>query len=255
MKRGYQYGFSETPAGKYELSSRERKAETMRLILADYFGSERIASLDILDVGASLGVIDNHLAQYFHSVTGIDIDERAIAHATTTYREQENLAFSIGDAMDIPYEGSQFDIVVCSQVYEHVPNAEHMMSEIFRVLKPGGICYFAAGNRLSIHEPHYHLPFLSIIPRPLAHAYIRLSGKAPYYYEKHLSYWGLRALAKRFEIIDYTLKALENPTQFGVDYMVSSGSPKQKLACVLMRFFPWLTPGYLWLLRKPISPL
>lgn len=254
MKRGYQYRFSATPAGRYELSGRERKAETMYLILSHHFGKDRTASLSVLDVGASLGVIDHHLARYFHDVTGIDIDDSAIAHAKSTYSQQENLEFAIGDAMEIPYANNRFDVVICSQVYEHVPDAACMMREIFRVLKPGGICYFAAGNRLSIHEPHYHLPFLSVIPRPLAHIYIRLSGKSAYYYEKHLSYWGLRSLVSQFEIIDYTLRTLEQPALFGVDYMIQPGSLKQRLACFITRFLPWLTPGYLWLLRKPGNP-
>ncbi|HEX6590864.1 MAG TPA: methyltransferase domain-containing protein [Moraxellaceae bacterium] len=251
MGRGYQHGFSTPGDAMYEKEGRTRKAETMIRILADHFGSTPLASLNALDVGASTGLIDSHLATHFQSLVGIDIDAAAIAFATTTFATQHNLQFEQGDAMQLRFPDNSFDVVICSQVYEHVPDAARMMTEIFRVLRPGGVCYFAAGNRLNISEHHYHLPFLSVIPRPLGHVYVRLSGRARYYYEKHLSYWGLKSLAGRFEIVDYTRKALDEPLRFGTDYMVPPGSPKQRIATLIARFAYWLVPGYLWLLRKP----
>lgn len=38
-----------------------------------------------------------------------------------------------------PFEDSHFDAVLCTQVLEHVPDCEEMISEIFRVLVPGGL--------------------------------------------------------------------------------------------------------------------
>jgi SAM-dependent methyltransferase len=42
------------------------------------------------------------------------------------------------DVTDIPFEANTFDIVFCNHVLEHVPDYHKAMSEIFRVLKPGG---------------------------------------------------------------------------------------------------------------------
>jgi ubiquinone/menaquinone biosynthesis C-methylase UbiE len=165
----------------------------------------------------------------------------------------EHLNFCAGDAMSLGFPDNSFDVVICSQVYEHVPDARKMMDEIYRVLKPEGVCYFAAGNRLAVDEHHHHLPFLSAIPRPLGHLYLRLSGKGKYYYEKHLSYWGLRRLVARFDIIDYTGKLINMPEQFGAAYMLEPGSSKHKLAQFVVNNLYWLCPGYIWLLRKPQS--
>ncbi|MCK5359601.1 MAG: methyltransferase domain-containing protein, partial [Gammaproteobacteria bacterium] len=140
---------------------------------------------------------------------------------------------------------------ICSQVYEHVIDARQMMDEIYRVLKPEGICYFAAGNRLAIDEHHHHLPFLSAIPRPLGHLYLRLAGKGKYYYEKHLSYWGLKSLVSRFQIVDYTAEVINDPKRYATDYMLEPGSSKQKFARLIVKRFYWLCPGYIWLLKKP----
>ena len=36
------------------------------------------------------------------------------------------------------------------------------------MLRPGGVCYFAAGHALQVIEPHHRLPFLSLLPRRAA---------------------------------------------------------------------------------------
>jgi len=232
----------------FDKSGRTRKAVTTAIILKKEL-SLPANQAHVLVVGASSGIVDRYLADHFASVTGIDIDEQAIRFANREF-QHPGLTFLIGDAMQMPFADARFDAVVCAQVYEHVPDANQLMHEIYRVLKPEGICYFAAGNRLNVMEPHYRLPFLSVIPRPLAHLYMRLAGKGSYYYEKHLSYWGLRKLVRRFRYTDYSVRTIEQPEQYGIDYMVQSGSLKQRIALMLGRYFIWLLPGYIWILRK-----
>ncbi|MEW5837384.1 MAG: class I SAM-dependent methyltransferase [Pseudomonadota bacterium] len=248
-ERGYQYDFSASSPAMHDTDGRVRKAATMVAVLGDYFDVP-LKQLRVLDVGASTGIIDNHLAGYFHSVLGIDIDKDAITHARKSF-QRDNLEFREGDALSTNLPSESVDIIICSQIYEHVPDAYAMMDEIFRVLRPGGICYFAAGNRLMLNEPHYGLPLLSAIPRPLAHLYIRMAGKASHYHELHFSYWGLRKLIKRFELVDYTVNMIEQPDKFGVAYMIPPGTRKQAIAKLVSKFAFWLVPSYIWLLRKP----
>jgi ubiquinone/menaquinone biosynthesis C-methylase UbiE len=183
----------------------------------------------------------------------IDIDAEAVQFAKRNAR-QENLEFALVNAMDIPFSESVFDVVICAQVYEHVPNADRLMEEIYRVLKPGGICYFAAGNRLNIREPHYQLPFLSILPKPLSHIYFRLSGKGKFYYENFLTCGGLQKLVHNFSVIDYTHKIICNSKFFSTDYMIPEGSLKARVANMIVRHAYWLCPGYVWLLQKKMTP-
>ena len=249
MERGYQHGFSEQGTAMFNVDKRQRKARTMVAVLKEQTG-EDLSKLSVLNVGGSAGIIDDYLSRHFGQVTGIDIDETAIAHARGNFHN-DNLTFELGDAMNLRYDDDTFDVAVCSQVYEHVPDADTMMQEIFRVLKPGGVCYFAAGNRLMFNEPHYNLPLLSVIPRPLAHLYMKLAGKGSHYYEKHLSYWGLKKLVRQFETTDYTRPIILAPGRFDAEYMVKPGSMKQRMAALLATWFIWLVPGYIWILRKP----
>ena len=130
-----------------------------------------------------------------------DIDGEAVAHAR---REQAgpNLEFEVMDALSTSFPDASFDVVVCNQMYEHVPDPRRMMGEILRLLVPGGICYFAALNRLNVIEPHYgRVPFLSYLPKPLAHRYLQLLGRGGHYYETLYTYWGLNALCSDFRAI------------------------------------------------------
>lgn len=249
MDRGYQYDFSTLNGAMYDVVGRTRKAETMLRVLADFAG-DRLGTLTLLNVGGSAGIIDDHLAQRVGRVVGIDIDANAIRFAQERY-QRPNLEFRLGDAMALDYPDASFDAVVCSQVYEHVPDAAKMMREIFRVLKPGGVCYFAASNRLMWNEPHYNLPLLSVLPRALAHRYVRWAGKADHYHELHFSYWGLRRLVAGFRLHDYTRRLAREPVAFGVDYMIPPAGPKHALVNLVATFAFWLMPGYIWLLEKP----
>ena len=63
------------------------------------------------------------------------------------------VAWAAADSQHLPFGEASFDVVNCTHIYEHVPDAARLMDEIFRVLRPGGICFFSAGNRLSYMSP------------------------------------------------------------------------------------------------------
>lgn len=250
--RGYQFDYSKIiPEAMYNREAREKKAKTMLAVFRDYYNMDP-KPFSLLDVGCSAGFISNYLSDYFGKVFGIDIDEPAIDFARNHFK-QDNLMFAKIDSQKIKFAENTFDAVICAHIYEHVPDAQLLMSEIYRVLKTGGVCYFAGGNQLRIMEPHYHLPFLSIIPRPLAHAYIRLSGRGEFYYEKHLSFWALKKLTRHFERIDYTRPIIEQPDCFAAEYMLPPNSNRAKLAKFISKYAYWLCPTYIWLLRKPAA--
>lgn len=52
------------------------------------------------------------------------------------YRHVPN--FVQADLTSLPFEGADFDVIICSHVLEHVPDDHKAMSELYRVLKPGG---------------------------------------------------------------------------------------------------------------------
>jgi len=248
LSRGYQYEFSKNSQYVYDQENRERKARTMLAVLEDFL-QKPLADCNVLNVGGSAGAIDNFLADHVRRVIGIDIDDEAIEYARQKFKK-DNLEFQVADALNLPFDDASFEIVICSHVYEHVPDPVQMFDEIHRVLRTGGICYFSAGNRLMWNEPHYNLPMLAIMPRPMAHLYIRMAGRADYYHEKHLTYWGLKSLVRNFKRNDYTVRLIKEPREFFTEYMLPPGSLKARIAGMIADWIYWALPGYVWVLQK-----
>ncbi|MEH6588512.1 MAG: class I SAM-dependent methyltransferase [Halioglobus sp.] len=249
MSRDYQYSYSKLRPSVFDSDKRRRKAITIVKVCQDFLQTDDLAQLSLLDVGSSSGIIDNYLADFFGQVDGIDIDEPAMLFAQEQFKKP-NLNFAQGDAMALTQAENSVDVIVCSHVYEHVPDANQMFAEIYRVLKPGGFCYFSGNNRFMIMEPHYRLPFLSLLPRPLAHLYMRATGKGRYYHEKHVSFGALKRLCSDFKLVDYSPVVIAKPDQYGTDYMLKPGSAKWRLASFIARHMKWATP-HIWVLQKP----
>lgn len=251
--REYQYDFAEKSKQMYDFGSRVQKANTIIAILRDYFGLPLFRKDDndisLLTVGCSTGIMDDYLSSYVCKVTGVDIDFSAIEFANKSFKHA-NLEFKLADGLKLPFNKESFDVVICSHVYEHVVNPERMMAEIYRVLKKKGVCYFAATNKITWNEPDYDLPLLSLLPRRLANIYVRKMGKGDYYHEVLYTYRNLLKLVSRFKLHDYTDKSLQDPKRYEVEYLISDGGIKQRLALLVYKYLKWLFPSYIWILEK-----
>lgn len=246
---GYQYGYSTLHPKVNDPISRERKAATALAVIQEHLG-RNVAGLHIADIGGSGGVMAAHFAREGAIVTVVDIDEAAIDSARARL-QIENLKFRVGDAMCLDFPDESQDIVLCCHVYEHVPDSYRMMSEIRRILKAGGICYFSAGNRFTWREPHYGLPLLSVMPPFLAHYYLRLMRRGHFYHERHLGYYGLRHLVAPMRLHDYTRAIVTKPEKYHASYMIRPDSLTQHAAAALLVLVPQLFPNFIWLLEKP----
>jgi len=244
----YQYDFSKRHDELYNIEERRQKANKILSVLKD-FTNDDLRTLNLLDIGSSTGIMTKLLSEHFSLTVGIDIDESAVAYAKNNF-ESPTLQFFIQDSMNIQFPQNSFDVINCSHIYEHVPDSKQLINEIYRVLKPGGLCFFGAGNRLVFMEAHYKLPLLSVVPKWLAHKYIRLFRKADFYYETHLTYWGLKKLVSKFEINDYTKKIIRNPEKYYATEMVKEDSILQFLYLTIINIAYFICPTYIWILKK-----
>jgi SAM-dependent methyltransferase len=249
----YQLAFSEIhPGTMFDEAGRLQKARKTVAVILDALRSEGHdpQRAKVLDIGCSTGILTRHYAEFFGHVVGIDIDDGAVEWAQKNCAA-DNIEYRVGDSMEIPFSAAEFDVVTCTHIYEHVPVAQRMLDEIFRVLKPGGVCYFAAENRIRPWDGHYDLPLLTVLPKTLGDWYVRLMGRGDGRYETHFTVRGLRRLARRFEIVDYTPAVVRDPVRFEATDMVRAGSFKQKVALAVLTAAYWAFPTYLWILRKP----
>ncbi len=97
----------------------------------------------VIDLGSGAGN-DAFIARRFTGakgkVVGIDFTEAMIkkARANAEKLQLHNVEFRLGDIDDMPVTSNYADVIVSNCVLNLVPNKHKVISEIFRVLKPGG---------------------------------------------------------------------------------------------------------------------
>lgn len=92
----------------------------------------------VLDFGCGSGYGSAQIAQTASHVTAVDVAEDAVAYAREQF-PRENLEFrAIDPAARLPFENASFDTVLSFQVFEHVIDTAHYLTEIRRVLAPQG---------------------------------------------------------------------------------------------------------------------
>lgn len=102
----------------------------------------------VLDLGCAGGFMAEALDDRGATVTGIDPAAEAIAAARAHAAEQHRrIAYDVGVGEALPYPAGAFDAVVCVDVLEHVADLDKVLSEVARVLKPGGLFLFDTINR------------------------------------------------------------------------------------------------------------
>jgi 2-polyprenyl-3-methyl-5-hydroxy-6-metoxy-1,4-benzoquinol methylase len=231
-----------------DIALRKRKAKKIINAISFFIKKRSFEGLLCLDIGCSVGIISQELAKTGAIVIGSDIDFFALSGIEN---KAGNTSFILSDAGRMPVADNSFDMIVCSQVYEHVPNARLLFAEIFRILKPGGLVFFSGPNRWALVEEHYHLWFLSWLPKNLADGYIRFMKKASEYYEKPRSARELRKMLGQFSIHDLNQELLTNPSNYGLESDI--GFLKgifQYSPAWLFRLIGDMVPNFNWILVK-----
>ncbi len=102
----------------------------------------------VLDLGCGGGFMAEALAGRGADVIGVDVAPRAIAIAGR-HAASQGLAirYLVASGEDLPLPEQSVDCVVCVDVLEHVRSLDHVLDEIHRVLRPGGLFLFDTINR------------------------------------------------------------------------------------------------------------
>lgn len=94
----------------------------------------------ILDVGSGAGQILKHLLKFTPSetrVVGLDLSHGMLKRARNRM-SSDRACYITADMTNMPFADSSFDCVTCGWVIEHLPDPRPGLSEVGRVLKPGG---------------------------------------------------------------------------------------------------------------------
>lgn len=102
--------------------------------------AEKVQATDnVLECAVGTGVITTKIAPRCKSLVGIDMSKGMLKEATKKCKNLPNVRFEEGNIMDLKFNDSSFDKVIAGNVIHLVPDPDKAISEMIRVLKPGGI--------------------------------------------------------------------------------------------------------------------
>ena len=226
---------------EYIASRKAKSGKIVRILQREMQNPVRAV---IADIGCSEGHITESLAKEFALVVGLDIDYPSAWTGKCPFIQ--------ADGSLLPLASDRFDGVVINHILEHAASPSLLLNEVWRVLKPGGICYLGVPNRYWPMEPHYRLLLLSWLPRSLANRYVRLAGRGTHYPEQLPSYWSIRQLTRRFVITDLTAELLKTPELFFPDdpALLNQTRKMKWLPKWLLKMLIPAAPSWVLILRK-----
>jgi len=100
----------------------------------------------VLEIGCGIGSVVFELGKQGYEVTGTDISSEAIAYGQKKYGD---IHLEVQAAETLGYDDDSFDVVLSFDLFEHVAATDQHLSEVGRVLHPGGHYLFETPNKYS----------------------------------------------------------------------------------------------------------
>ena len=137
--------------------------------LTDRLAANTPRGTNILDVCCGTGDIALKMADARHDlkVTGLDFSPAMLEVAESTRGRRQNVRFTQGNAMKLPYRDDSFTAACISFGLRNTADYEQVLREMRRVVRPGGYIYcldsFVPDN--PVVQPFYKIYFRYIMPR------------------------------------------------------------------------------------------
>jgi 2-polyprenyl-3-methyl-5-hydroxy-6-metoxy-1,4-benzoquinol methylase len=133
-----------------------------------------IASIDgprgsgrAVEIGPGLGVLLPDLAERFAEVIALDVEPRFLERARQVAETYPNIRAVAADATTWSEAAGTVDLLVCSEVIEHVPEPARLVAAAAHLLRPGGSLVLTTPQRWSLLETTGRVvlrkPFLNLL--------------------------------------------------------------------------------------------
>jgi SAM-dependent methyltransferase len=108
----------------------------------------------VLNAGCGEGAYCPWL-ESFAGITRIDNIDIGVSPQFLAAHRDPRHHVETGSLTALPYADASFDVVVCTEVIEHIPDHERAVSELARVLSPGGMLIASVPQRPSPYDPNH----------------------------------------------------------------------------------------------------
>jgi ubiquinone/menaquinone biosynthesis C-methylase UbiE len=115
----------------------------------------RVAPQEILETAAGTGVLTRAIAAAVSGhkrIVATDLNQPMLDHATAKHSSPGRVTWRQADALSLPFEGREFDVVACQFGAMFFPDRIKGYGEARRVLKPRGHFFFNVWDRISENE-------------------------------------------------------------------------------------------------------
>jgi 2-polyprenyl-3-methyl-5-hydroxy-6-metoxy-1,4-benzoquinol methylase len=133
-------GFAEEFDGKMNMYDLTRRVE----IVFDELLTDELRGKKLLDAGCGTGWLSKRACERGATVTSLDVGAKLLAQVAKKCDSER----VVGDILRLPFADGTFDVVVSSEVIEHTVEPRRAVSELARVLRPGGVLVITVPNRV-----------------------------------------------------------------------------------------------------------
>jgi 2-polyprenyl-6-hydroxyphenyl methylase/3-demethylubiquinone-9 3-methyltransferase len=105
----------------------------------------KLGTRRILEIGCAQANVSTLLAERGFETVALDINPNFLTYAMMKY-ESGRISYVVGSAESLPLQNETFDVVVASEILEHIAFPEKLIRETKRCLRPGGYIIITTPN-------------------------------------------------------------------------------------------------------------
>jgi 2-polyprenyl-3-methyl-5-hydroxy-6-metoxy-1,4-benzoquinol methylase len=124
---------------------------TKRLLKKGEVDSVKEGDIRILDVGCGEGYITAAVHDLFPTATMVGVDYSISAVRRAAARET-SIEWVVADAHNLPFQPDYFDITICTNVWEHVPNPIGLLRGLNKITRDGGFFLMSTPSRYRVRN-------------------------------------------------------------------------------------------------------
>lgn len=121
--------------------------DTERMIAALWPGGKPPAGEKVIELGCGPGFYSCGLAERFREIEVIGVDrspsQLSWAREKRNALSLNNCHFKSDNVLELSQPDDSFDVLIASRLFTVLPHRRQAVSEMFRVLRPGGRCFIA----------------------------------------------------------------------------------------------------------------